>query len=463
MNVESGFIAKAIIAIAIAAFVIVMNDIVLRIYLNKKKRPHFVFLRRLIRFVTIVILVMYLIAEFWGLTRLVNLLVGSIAIISGIVAFACQSIFRDFFEGLVLSISRPFDIGDRLLLDSVDKPCVVEDITVHHVVLRTMDGIRYIVPNSKISSEVITNTSYRQRLRGSFVTVPVSYNTDIPRAMTLVLEAVKECPHTFPNVEANVDLGGYGDVYFMAYQGSSFLLETVIWTEPETDNFLACSEVRSAILMKFRENGIEIPYDYLNVIEKEESTAESASSGIRKRDIRIKTDAVEIRSGTKDIKKVHTAARQYAKYHNIPEEQAVELTLISEELMLFAENVLGVGTGRFWLEGKREKTWMHFKTTLAVNQEMKNDLLSLSSSGKNEAKNGFARLVQDSILGSGTNEGKKMVSYSGYKKEGSTPDDDLEFKLLTGLADDIKVSIWKGTVEITVIKKTGKSRGGRKA
>ena len=106
---------------------------------------------------------------------------------------------------------------------------------------------------------------------------------------------------------------------------------------------------------------------------------------------------------------------------------------------------------------------MHFKTTLEVNQEMKNDLLSLSSTGKNEAKSGFARLVQDSILGSGANEGKKMVSYSGYKKEGSNPDDDLEFKLLTGLADDIKVSIWKGTVESTVIKKTGKSGGGRKA
>ena len=79
---------------------------------------------------TIVILAMVLIAEYWGLTRLVNLLVGSIAIISGVVAFACQSIFRDFFEGLVISVSRPFDIGDRLLLESVDRPCVVEEITV---------------------------------------------------------------------------------------------------------------------------------------------------------------------------------------------------------------------------------------------------------------------------------------------------------------------------------------------
>ncbi len=457
MESQGGFLAKAILALAIAGFIIVLNDVVLRIYLKEKKRPQFVFLRRLIRFATLVILALILIAEYWGMTRLANLLAGSVAIISGVVAFACQSIFRDFFEGLVISISRPFDIGDRLMLDSIGKPSVVEEITAHHVVLKTMDGMRYIVPNSKISSEVITNTSYRQRLRGTFISVPVSYDTDLPKAMALVLEAVKECPHTFPNVEANADLGGYGDVYFTAFQDSSLLLETVIWTEPETDNFLAGSEVRSAIVKKFRENGVEIPYNYLNVIEKEEADVVAEdSSGIRKRDVRIKTDRVEIRLGAWDVQKVRDKTKEYAKYHAIPEEQTQELVLMSEELMLFAENVLGVRTGNFWVEGKKERTLMHFKTKTSLDQEKKDDLLQLSTSGKNEAKLGFVNLVREAIQKWDSNEGKKMVSYSGYIKDLDHPDEDLEMKMLTGLADDIKVSIYRGTAEITCVKKTAK-------
>lgn len=465
MEPQGGFLAKAILAISIAGFIIVLNDVVLRIYLKEKKRPQFVFLRRLIRFAALVILALFLIAEYWGMTRLANLLAGSVAIVSGIVAFACQSIFRDFFEGLVISISRPFDIGDRLMLDSVGKPCVVEEITAHHVVLKTMDGIRYIVPNSKISSEVITNTSYRQRLRGTFISVSVSYNTDLPKAMALVLEAVKECPHTFPNVEANTDLGGYGDVYFTGFQDSSLLLETVIWTEPETDNFLAGSEVRSAILKKFRENGVEIPYGYLNVIEKEEEKAAPAeeSSGIRKRNVRIKTDAVEVRLGAWDVQKVRDKTKEYAKYHGIPEEQTQELMLMSEELMLFAENVMGVRAGRFWVEGKKERTLMHFRTKINLDQEKKEDVLQLSTSGKNEAQRGFVDLVRDSILKWDSNEGKKMVSYSGYIKDLDHPDEDLELKLLTGLADDIKVAIWRGTAEITCVKRILNKSAGKGA
>ena len=50
------------------------------------------------------------------------------------------------------------------------------------------------------------------------------------------------------------------------YSEDVLLLETVIWTEPYTDNFLACSEVRASIMEKFKEYGITIPYNYLNVL-----------------------------------------------------------------------------------------------------------------------------------------------------------------------------------------------------
>ena len=63
------------------------------------------------------------------------------------------------------------------------------------------------------------------------------------------------------------------------------------------------------------------------------------------------------------------------------------------------------------------------------------------------------------IQKSDSRDAKKMLTYSGYK-EGLNPsvNDDLEMKILTGMADDIKVSIYKGVTEITVVKNFAESR-----
>lgn len=121
--------------------------------------------------------------------------------------------------------------------------------------------------------------------------------------------------------------------------------------------------------------------------------------------------------------------------------------------MLFAENVIGIINGEFWVEGRLEKTQMHFRFNTTLDQAKKDDLLQLSTTGRNEAKPGFVNLVREAIMKGDSNEGRKMVSYSGYIQDLEDPEEDLEMRMLTGLADDIKVSIWRGIAEITCVKR----------
>ena len=118
------------------------------------------------------------------------------------------------------------------------------------------DNVRYIIPNSTISGMLVTNTSYHQRLRGTFIKVPIAYTADVRKAIGIIREVVMQCPYTFPNNPANEDLGGYGEVYLMSYDENSLNLETTIWTEPSMDNFLAASEIRIRILEAFRNNDL---------------------------------------------------------------------------------------------------------------------------------------------------------------------------------------------------------------
>lgn len=450
------FISRAIPTAIVFVIVIIINEVVCRRLYRGNDKTHLLFMQRFIRFFLLILLAIVLIAEYWGLTRLLNLIAGSVAIISGVIGFAAQSVLRDFFAGLMLSIYRPFDIGDRVLLDNVDKPCVVEELTMRDTVLVSMDGIRYIVPNSEIGGKVITNTSYRQSLRGICIQVPISYDSNVPLAIHVMREAVRECPYTCPNNKKNEDLQGYGDVYLMGFESSSLTLETVIWTEPETDEFLACSEVRQAIMSGFREAGIEIPYNYLNVIEKEEADLEQKMAlppdiKLKKRNTRIKTDVVEIHEADRDIKKILEKVEKYAAYHGMSREKGNALRLLAEELFAFSREVTGETGGKFWIEGNRNKVSICLRTKTDLNAERRQELLDLSSSGKNEATLSFLEMLKEMIARRGKSGISTTISYLKYKEEYGS-DQNLEKAILTSVADDIKVGIRGNRVEITVRK-----------
>lgn len=453
------FLIKATITVAIGAFFIVLNEIVFRRLYREHEKTHLLFLQRFIRVFILAIVIMGIIAEYWGLTRLANLITGSVVIISGIIGFAAQSILKDFFAGLMISIYRPYDVGDRLLLSMVEKPCVVEELTMRHTVLKTMDGIRYVIPNSEMGSSVITNTSYRQRLRGSFIKIPISYDSDIEKAVHIMRDAVKNCPRTLPNNHGNADLDGYGDVYLMGFESSSLTLETVIWTEPETDNFLACSEVRAAIIHAFREHGIEIPYSYLNLIEKDEAELKQAVKAVRKseykgkkRNTKIKTDPVMIRDAESGLHEVMEKVEKYATYYSMPEKNKNTLRLLSEELLSFSADITGTSGGKYYLSGNRDKVHICFKTKTNLDAEKRQELLTLSSTGKNEAASGFSNMIRSMIASLGDSGEKKTVSLAGYKEQVDANADDLEKQILTSISDDIKVAIRSDVVEITILK-----------
>jgi small-conductance mechanosensitive channel len=187
------------------------------------------------------------------------LLAGS-GIAAIIIGLAAQESLGNAFNGFFISISKPFEVGDRIHLVNANITGFIEDITIRHTIIRTFMNSRIIIPNSVISQELIENSNFHNAQASGFIDVVIIYKADVDRACDIVADVIGSHPgfvdtrtpqqieEDAPKVPVFVrNLGLYG-----------IELRSSMTTENVAVNFAACSDVRKGIIRKFEEAGIEI-------------------------------------------------------------------------------------------------------------------------------------------------------------------------------------------------------------
>ena len=189
------------------------------------------------------------------------------AVIAGVVGFASQTVLADLICGVIISSTKPFDIGNRITLDTGISG-VVKDITLRHVVLRGMDTQTYIIPNSKMTGYVINNMSYKTATRSVDFRFSVAYTSDPELASRVISEAVQASPYSVPGFTSPSGEKTYADVYFLSYEASSLTFGTTAYYEPSCRTEVFKNDINTRVKKALAENNIEIPYSYMNVIMK---------------------------------------------------------------------------------------------------------------------------------------------------------------------------------------------------
>jgi len=176
-----------------------------------------------------------------------------------IIGLAAQESLGNAFNGMFISIFKPFETGDRIHLVNADITGFVEDITIRHTVIRTFTNSRVIIPNSRISQELIENSNFHNARASNFIDVTITYGSDMAKAEEIIAHVIEKHPdfvdtrtdeqkETLPMVRVFVRaLGLYG-----------IELRASMWTETVAVNFAACSDVRRQILTEFEQEGIVI-------------------------------------------------------------------------------------------------------------------------------------------------------------------------------------------------------------
>lgn len=107
----------------------------------------------------------------------VTSLVAGLGITGLILGFALRDTFSNFAAGLLLLIYRPFRAGELIEVEGANG--IVEELTIVNMQMTTTDGVRVIMPNSKVWGSKIINYSLSERRRQEFTLKVRQEDTEI--------------------------------------------------------------------------------------------------------------------------------------------------------------------------------------------------------------------------------------------------------------------------------------------
>jgi len=213
----------------------------------------------------------------WGLRLVVLILAVSLALayfgvnITGFAVFlgiiglalslAGRDILADIISGAMILIDRPYRIGDRLELPSIDSWGDVIDIGMRSTRILSMENRMVVVPNSLIGKNQVVNYSYPDPSYFNLVKVVVAYDNDFDQVSNILETAIRsvEGVQTEREVVAwLMELSEYQAVYWTAW-----------WVATYADRYSVQDRVIRAMMRALKEAGVILPYTKTRVdVEK---------------------------------------------------------------------------------------------------------------------------------------------------------------------------------------------------
>ena len=249
----------AVIAFLVTTIILLIYGKFVKNRLKAKNNLTIRFTQNIIRVVIILIAVIWVLVSSTATTDIGKVLFQGTAILGAVFGLAAQPVLGDFFSGIAITLNRPFEIGDWIELEN-GTAGVVADITPRHVVLRSLGTVEIIVPNSKINALMIKDTSFK-KLRSTKMEFNVAYGTDVDKASEIIKNAVTSSELTVPAKDED-----YGPVFFEAFADSSLVLTMVVYYKQSTSGLEVKTDVNKRVNDAFNEAGIEIPFNYVNVV-----------------------------------------------------------------------------------------------------------------------------------------------------------------------------------------------------
>ncbi|MEL6581271.1 MAG: mechanosensitive ion channel domain-containing protein [Cyanobacteria bacterium J06621_12] len=176
------------------------------------------------------------------------------------IGFGFQDIARNFASGIVLLFERSIQVGDFIQVG--EHLGVVEEVRTRSIVLKTLDRISIIVPNSRFLSDEVINWNHRRSVTRLHLPVGVAYGSDVKRVKSALLQAAAEHLEVLQNPSPQVFFIGFGE--------SSLDFELLIWTSDPSRQAPLKSDLYFRIEELFQEQEINIPFPQRDVNFKAE-------------------------------------------------------------------------------------------------------------------------------------------------------------------------------------------------
>jgi len=186
--------------------------------------------------------------------QFVGIDLGGLAVIFGLlsvgIGFGLQNVASNFVSGVILLFERPIVIGDRITVGDLEGD--VTAIKMRATTIQSLDNISIIVPNSDFISGKVVNWSHGGQMIRLQIDVGVSYGSDIDLVFRALREIAASNSSVLTNPKPDILLTSFGD--------SALNMRLRVWIDDPKMHHNIRSDLNCAIVRKFREVGIEIPF-----------------------------------------------------------------------------------------------------------------------------------------------------------------------------------------------------------
>lgn len=179
---------------------------------------------------------------------------SSLTVIFGLlsvgIGFGLQNITSNFMSGLIILFERPISVGDRVMVSDIEGD--VTEINIRSTMVRTVNNISIIVPNSEFVSKDVINYSHGDPTYRLDINVGVAYGSDLDTVLKALREVADQNEHVMKNPEPEVHLSDFGD--------SSWNMQLRAWIEDVKEHPRVRNELNQAIVRTFDKYDIKIPF-----------------------------------------------------------------------------------------------------------------------------------------------------------------------------------------------------------
>lgn len=185
----------------------IFNKSLIKMSLGKIDKSLADFLTSLIKVVLRIMLIFAIIAAFGVDTASIIAVLGSAGVAVGL---AVQGALSNFAGGVLILISKPFEVGDYIVDSTTKYEGTVTEISLINTKLATMDNRVVIIPNGGLADSAIINNTFQDE-RILDVKVGVSYESDLKLVKKVLKKTVEKSSFALKNKDKLVFIDELAD------------------------------------------------------------------------------------------------------------------------------------------------------------------------------------------------------------------------------------------------------------
>jgi len=170
------------------------------------------------------------------------------------IGLALEGSMANVAAGLLLLVTRPYDVGDYVELAGQEGE--VDDLNIFTTTLRTVDNIKVMIANGEVRSSTIKNLTSLGRRRVD-VDFGIDYGDDMDKAMDIIKKTASKDNRLLEEPWAKV----------VTLNDSSVDIQMRVWCKPD-DYWDVRFDLMKNVKEAFDKGGISIPYPHCVEIEK---------------------------------------------------------------------------------------------------------------------------------------------------------------------------------------------------